>query len=163
MVISRKTKGWPFFAAASGLVIFDQLTKYLIRQNLAEGEYITVIPHAFDLTLVYNKGIAFGLLQGIGVFLSPFALVVAFIAWLGYARSRPNQKLFKSAMVLLAAGAVGNLVDRLVDHGKVTDFVDIKIIHIFNVADACITMAAVLLIIHWAFDFRAEADSAPKV
>ncbi|MGI8924348.1 MAG: signal peptidase II [Fimbriimonadales bacterium] len=151
----------PFFIWFVALLIFDQLTKWLVRKNLAEGEFVTVIPYIFDLTLVYNRGIAFGLFQGAGVLLSPLAALVAVFAGIGYLRSKPQEKLFRVGMVLLAAGALGNLVDRVFGGGKVTDFIDIKIIHVFNVADACITIAATLLIIHWVLELRNQ--SSPRV
>jgi signal peptidase II len=149
----QRTSG--FFMWALGLLVLDQTSKWLVRSNLVEGQAITVFPHALDVTLVYNRGIAFGLLQGAGVFLAPLAALVAIFAWFGYARSSPKDRLFRAGMTLLAAGAVGNLIDRLFNGGKVTDFVDIKIIHVFNVADACITVSAAMLILHWLLPERA--------
>jgi signal peptidase II len=136
------------------LVALDQVTKAFVRANLVEGQSVTVIPGIFDLTLVYNRGVAFGLLQGLGVFLTPLAALVAILAGLGFARSASREKTFRFAMILLAAGAIGNLVDRLFLGGKVTDFIDTKIIHVFNVADACITIAALALVLHWILDAR---------
>lgn len=148
----------PFFIWSVTLLIFDQVTKWLVRQNLAEGEFVTVIPHIFDLTLVYNRGIAFGLFQGAGVLLSPLAALITVFAGIGYLRSKPQETLFRAGMVLLASGAVGNLIDRIIDGGKVTDFIDIRVIHVFNVADACITVAAILLIIHWVLELRSQSS-----
>lgn len=133
----------------TGLLVFDQVTKWLVRENLVEGQSVTVIPSVFDITLVYNRGIAFGLLQGAGILLAPLAIIVAIAAAVGYARSADKERWFRLGMVLLAAGAIGNLIDRVFLGGRVTDFVDIKIIHVFNVADACITVAATILIVHW--------------
>lgn len=136
------------------LLILDQLTKWWVRTHLSEGQFVTVIPSAFDMTLVYNRGIAFGFMPGAGVWLTPLAALVAILAAFGYVRSATHEKLFRASMVLLAAGALGNLIDRLFNGGKVTDFIDIKIIHVFNVADACITLAAALLIIHWLSEIK---------
>lgn len=145
---------WSFALWMSVLVALDQITKWLVRANLVEHQQVTVIPGVFDLNLVYNEGIAFGLLQGAGLWLAPLAALVAIVAAAAHFRSSPKEKLFRLAMILLAAGAIGNLIDRLFRGGRVTDFIDIKIIHVFNVADACITVAAVLLALHWLFQPR---------
>ena len=154
-------KKWRFVAWVVALVALDQIAKWLVRVNLAEGQAVTVIPGALDITLVYNRGIAFGKLQGFGVWLTPLAALVAGMAWLGYVKSSPWEKMFRCSMTLLAAGALGNLIDRALNGGKVTDFMDTKIIHVFNVADACITVAAALLLLHWVFAGKRERQAAP--
>ncbi len=152
------TKTKPNFAAfvivVTLLLLLDQITKWWIRGHVDQQTSITVIPRVFDITHVPNDGIAFGFLPGKGVWLTPLAALVAVLAGAGYLRSAPGERLFRAAMVLLAAGALGNLIDRLFNGGKVTDFIDIKIIHVFNIADACITLAAALLIVHWLSEIK---------
>jgi len=62
-------------------------------------------------------------------------------------------------MLLVTAGALGNFTDRIFHEGRVTDFIDIKIIHVFNLADFYITLAVTLLIIHWIFVARHDLAS----
>lgn len=145
-----------FLIIAAFLVAADQISKYLARVYLNEGESLTVIPRAFDITLVYNRGIAFGFLPGAGIWLSPLALIVAILAAIGYKKAPRKERVFRAAMILLGAGALGNFADRVFNGGKVTDILDIKIIHVFNIADACITVAAVLLVVHWLFEIKKE-------
>jgi signal peptidase II len=140
---------WQFLFWFLLIIGIDQLTKWFFRSNLSEGEYWHVIPGILEFTLVYNQGIAFGLMQGAGIWLSPLAILVAIVTYFAFIRSQKDERLFRVGMVLLASGAIGNLIDRLTNDGKVTDFVDMKFIHVFNVADACITVAAAMIVVQW--------------
>jgi signal peptidase II len=153
-----------FLAWTSSLILLDQLTKWMARSFLYENETWALIPGRVEFTLVYNKGIAFGLFQGAGVYLTPLAVLVAIAAAWIYTRSRPPDKVLRVGMVLIAAGALGNFVDRIAFGGRVTDFIDLKFIHVFNIADACITIAAVLLIFHWSRDPKPveSVEDAPQ-
>ena len=59
------------------LLAADQAIKFWARHALTERGSLTVIPNVFDLTLTYNKGVAFGLFQGAGVLLAPVAVAIA--------------------------------------------------------------------------------------
>lgn len=138
-----------FAFAVFGLGI-DQIVKELVRQNFVEHQSHPVIPNVFELTLTYNRGIAFGQFQGFGVSLAPVAVLIA-----GYGCyqvfKHPTQSPWPSiAWGLLSAGALGNLVDRLVFQ-QVTDMFWIRAIDfpVFNVADICITVAASMMILGW--------------
>ncbi len=147
------------------LVALDQGVKAWSRAKAdgVEGYVFNALwPGIFELKLAYNRGIAFGMFQGGGVFFAPVALIIAgAAAW--YAMKTPtNQKLAHFTLGMLAAGAIGNLIDRIW-LGKVTDMFWFRLINfpVFNVADACITVSAVLLAI---LSIRAEAveKSQPK-
>lgn len=106
-------------------------------------------PGTFELKLVYNEGIAFGMAQGAGMWLTPIAVAMAAgAAWYTY-KHREDPLLTPVTMGLLASGAIGNLIDRLW-MGKVTDMFWIRAINfpVFNVADICITAAGACLL--WA-------------
>jgi signal peptidase II len=110
-------------------------------------------PGVFEVTLTYNEGIAFGLFKGMAIMMTPIAVAIAGGAgW--YSLRHPQEGyLTHVAMGLLASGALGNLYDRLV-HKQVTDMFWFRAIDfpVFNVADACITVATILLIITWWSD-----------
>lgn len=137
-----------FFVAVLALAL-DQATKVWARLAAegAEGRSLAVLwPGVFELKLVYNEGIAFGMFQGAGVWLAPIAIVIAGGAtW--YSLRHPHEpRATHVTMALLCAGAIGNLIDRLV-LGRVTDMFWIRAIDfpVFNVADVCITAAGVML------------------
>jgi len=133
-----------------GVVVVDQLVKAWARAAAEglEGRIIhRLIPGVFELKLVYNKGIAFGMAQGGGVFLTPIAVLVMVAAlWMTLTKAKET-RLFHVTMVALAAGALGNLIDRL-RFGQVTDMFYIRLIDfpVFNVADVSITLAGCLLV-----------------
>ncbi|MCH7905007.1 MAG: signal peptidase II [Armatimonadetes bacterium] len=138
-----------FFGLSLTMLALDQFLKFWVRVAADEtaGRSVAVLwPEVFELKLVYNEGIAFGMLQGIGLWLAPIALIIA--GWAGYfSLKNPNEpRVAHITMALLAAGAIGNLIDRLA-LGKVTDMFWIRAINfpVFNVADACITVAGVLM------------------
>lgn len=157
-----------FWGVAIPLLIVDQLVKAWIRDTIPPHGSIRGLPWpgVFEITLTFNEGIAFGLFQGAGVLLAPVAVAIALAAgW--YSHRHPEEgSISHVAMGLLAAGAIGNLYDRLV-HGRVTDMFYIRAIRfpVFNVADACITVATGLLIYTWWRDAvlrsRAEQDQKP--
>lgn len=134
------------------LLLADQVTKAIVRATLVEGQTHALWPGKVEFTLVYNEGIAFGLFPGVGIYLAPLAVIVAIVGAFAYVRAQSQDRLFRTGMVLMSAGALGNFVDRVFLRGKVTDFIDLKFIHVFNIADACITTAAALLFVHWMVD-----------
>lgn len=141
-----------FLILGIGFLVLDQLVKYWVRQSIPPGGSIhgLPMPGIFEITLQHNKGIAFGFFQGKGKLLSPIAVVIAAgTAW--YSFKNPKEPwLTHISMGLLAAGALGNLLDRIVAE-KVTDMFWIRKINfpVFNVADSCITVATILLIYSW--------------
>jgi signal peptidase II len=133
------------FALAAAVVGLDQLTKALVASSLHEGESIRLIGSVLRLTHVRNSGAAFGLLRGFGGLLA-LAALVGVIAFISVVVRRPPL-LTGVAASLVAAGALGNLVDRIF-RGTVVDFVDFRYWPAFNVADSAITIGALLLL--WA-------------
>ena len=135
------------------VIVVDQLTKVAMVRLVAYGDRIELIRGFFDLTLVFNKGAAFSFLSSssgwqrwlfIGIGLAAAIFIVFMLA------RHASQRLFCAALALIAGGALGNVVDRIV-HGHVVDF--LLFYHrtwsfpAFNVADSAITVGAVLLIL----------------
>lgn len=138
----------PFFAVAGAVVVVDQLTKAWIRSILAPGEATAVLGDWLRLVHSQNNGGIFGLLRGQAL---PFAIVsLGVIAIIVAYHGRSGRGLFLTlALGFLLGGAIGNLLDRL-RYGSVLDFVDAGIgglrWYTFNVADASISLAIVLLL-----------------
>lgn len=150
---------------AGGVILFDQAVKFYMLGPLAfspEGcrhtgvgcGYIDVSP-IFDLQMVWNQGISFGLLQADsevarwGLTLMQAAIAGAMFWWLRTA----SGKLTATALGLIIGGAIGNIIDR-VRFGAVADFFNFRELFfpwVFNVADAAITCGAVLLAVDFIF------------
>lgn len=141
---------------AALVLILDQLTKWLARDNLWEPPIRVEVFGFLDFVPVENRGISFGLLQsegGLGVWLiSAFALVVS--AGLGIWLYRTRRKWPALALGLIIGGALGNVIDRL-RLGWVIDFIDFHVNTwhwpAFNIADAAITVGVGMLLIDGLF------------
>jgi signal peptidase II len=137
------------------VVVLDQITKALVRSNLSVGDSRNVIPGFLDLAHVQNTGAAFGMLNNVDFAYKPLVMVaiaaVALLAIAAYATQLGfNDRLARLGLALILGGAFGNLIDRAYA-GHVVDFVDVYWgdIHFwaFNVADAAITVGAILVIL----------------
>lgn len=151
-----------FLGTAAALLATDQGVKYWIRGNLRIGQSIgSPLPGFFEITHTENHGIAFGMFQGGGVFFAPVAILMA-IALAVWSYRKPNEPWhFHLAIGLLASGALGNLYDR-VRYGKVTDMFWFRAIDfpVFNVADACITVGAAIMIVLSLFERKQSPQAA---
>ncbi|MEX0787733.1 MAG: signal peptidase II [Anaerolineales bacterium] len=154
---------------ASGmLVAVDQWTKYLVRTRLEFGEVWAPIPALGEwLRIVHwnNTGAAFGLFPSGGLVFTLIALVVSGAILYYYPRLPAGQAPLRIALALQLGGAIGNLIDRLIQ-GTVTDFVAVATFPVFNVADASISVGvAVLAAAIWLEERRARhaepADPVP--
>lgn len=137
------------------IVVLDQITKALVRANLPLGDSRTIIPGFLDLAHVQNTGAAFGMLNNVEFQYKPIVMVmiaaVALLAIAAYGTQLGfNDRLARAGLALILGGAFGNLIDRAYA-GHVVDFVDVywRDIHFwaFNVADAAITVGAILVIL----------------
>ena len=153
----RSAWGWGqanlvrWLALSGCILVVDQVTKFLIADNLYLHEVVPITPF-FNLVLVYNPGAAFSFLADAAGWQTGFFIAIALGAsvWILYLlRKHPNEPLFCFALSLVLAGAVGNVIDR-VQFGAVLDFLDFHAFGwhwpAFNVADAAISCGAALLI-----------------
>lgn len=160
----------PWLAAVL-VVIADRTTKMMVLSRIEPGGWVEVLP-GFALTHVHNRGIAFSLFAGGGpltrvlLHLVIFTSVVIIAAMV--VRHGHHSRIGGLAFGLILGGAVGNLIDRVL-YGYVVDFV-----HVwaklggrtwswpdFNIADASITIGAVLLIANELRTHESERDDAP--
>ena len=144
------------------LVVCDQLTKLLVLRRIGLHESVTVIPGLLNLTHVRNTGAAFGMLNAHDFAYKPVIVaalaILALVGILWYARRFAGDAWpARYGFVLIVAGAVGNLIDR-VTLGYVVDFVDVYAgtwhFWAFNVADAAITVGAILFVADTLFSRR---------
>ncbi len=138
----------------------DQVTKYAALTHLTPGQPREIIGSLLRFTLIFNPGAAFSLGSNATVALSIFA-ILALLACLVIGLPRVHTMSHGLALGLLMAGIAGNLHDRLFHEpspfrGEVIDFFQLPNFAIFNVADICITSAAVLVIFLAFFDGRRE-------
>ena len=132
----------PFIIAAL-VVIIDQVTKAIAVTNLTSAGSIPAIGTIVSFTLVKNTGAAFGLFRyQTTVFVAISVIAIAFTIFY-LVKKKPSLYL---PFALILGGAIGNLIDRL-RFGHVVDFIDLHFWPVFNVADSCITVGAVLLFV----------------
>ena len=132
------------------LVALDQATKHVVRASFALHESRPVIPGFFSLTYVQNRGAAWGILSGWGFLLVALAVVMLVVLARYRAKIFGDGLLGRIAFILLAAGIIGNLIDRAV-LGYVVDFLDFfagqSHFPAFNVADSCICVGVGLYMV----------------
>ena len=146
----------PLELATVGIIVLaDQITKALVRANVPLGDSVTVIPGFMNLAHVQNTGAAFGMLNQVDFPYKPLVMVliaaVALLAIAAYGTQLGfSDRLARAGLALILGGAFGNLIDRAYA-GHVVDFVDVywRDVHFwaFNVADAAISVGAVLVIL----------------
>ena len=127
------------------LAVIDQVIKYFVLHDLAPVGQVSVIDGLFSLVYVENRGIAFGMFQGMFWIFSllTVALIGVFIYMI--VKKTFTGKLFYIASALIIGGGIGNLIDR-VFRGFVIDYLSISFFPpVCNFADYCVTIGAVLL------------------
>ncbi|MBI3322118.1 MAG: signal peptidase II [Candidatus Omnitrophica bacterium] len=133
---------------AGVVLLADQVSKAAAVRFLSSVPTLPVVSGIFHLTLIENTGVAFGLFRGQGLAVTLATLAV--LAGLGWSALRSHQPPGRGMVLglgLILGGALGNLVDR-VRLGAVIDFFDFRVWPVFNVADSCITVGALLVAIH---------------
>jgi signal peptidase II len=142
--LRRLARDVPFFLIAATVLGLDQLTKSIVRRELAIGESWPSDDWLVKITHVTNSGAAFGILQGQGAFLTVTAIVAIGAIFFYYAFPPLESGLLRLALGLQLGGAVGNLLDR-VRFGHVTDFFHFPHYPAFNIADSSIVVGLVVI------------------
>ena len=157
------------------LVFIDQWAKWrALLQLKPRQQPLVAIPHILDLTYLENKGAAWGMLQNQQWLFVIIAAVLMVFAAVYYVHLPIEKKYMplRVLIVLLASGAVGNMIDRIT-HGFVIDFFEFSFISfpVFNVADVYVTVSVALLAVlilfvykeeDWMLDFNREKDKTHK-
>lgn len=143
------------------MIAIDQAVKYwsVAVLSVAPNHSIPVIQDVFHLTYVENRGAAFSILQDkVWLFV---ILTLLFLGCMLYAikRNLVRTTLGRWSLVILAGGALGNLIDRVLRH-YVVDMFDFRLIGfpVFNVADIFVCVGGAMLAYYWLF----QHDKAAK-
>ncbi len=128
---------------AGAVILVDQVTKSWAQGALRSGPITIIGPLRLDL--IYNSGFAFSLGAGHPLAVGIVSIVIA--VGLGIFALRARALLTQVAASLVVGGALSNLCDRVFrdNHGAVIDFISLPFWPVFNLADASITVGALLL------------------
>ena len=154
-----------YFIAAALLVAVDQITKYMALTRLKPVGNVTFIEGFMDFTFVENRGAAFGIFSGkTWLLLAVSILICAVLIWAvikmpitkEYGKLRPT-------LVLILAGAAGNIIDRAV-RGYVIDFFEFTFIKwpVFNMADIYVVVGTVIMAVIILFFMKDDKENAEK-
>jgi signal peptidase II len=128
--------------------VLDRVTKSIVSAAVPYGTEVSAIDHVVSITNVRNSGAAFGFAPaGAGLFL--VASVAVAIGLLIYVARNPGSTWNDAALGLILGGTVGNGYDRIV-YGTVTDFINVHVWPVFNVADSAISIGVVALLAGYA-------------
>lgn len=129
------------------LIVVDQLTKYIVVQNIGPSDVSVVIPGFFDIIYRENRGAAWSFLADAdwGIYILKFASLIAAILFC-YILTKTKHQWLRAAMVLMIAGTIGNGIDRWV-LGYVVDFLSFTfgnyVFPTFNVADSVLVIGTI--------------------
>jgi signal peptidase II len=138
------------------LVCLDIFSKVIANNSLLFGQSVDTAFPFIELLLIFNSGIAFGIFDNKGELASNLLLILTilitlYLLWMIINETKDRNKI---ALSFITGGAIGNVLDRIND-GSVTDFLHLKIynysLFVFNLADAFITIGAILIIY---FEFK---------
>ena len=135
------------------LIVADQLTKLWATSSLQDVTSKDFIPGLIDFRYVENRGAAFGMLQNHRwVFIIPTVIIVLVCLYILLFKNIKNF-LFNTAIVLIIAGGIGNLIDRIY-FGYVIDFINFTFVdfYVFNIADCCVVVSVCLLVLYSLLD-----------
>ena len=142
---ARRRTHTRFIALASLVIIFDQITKVILRETLELGDR-EWLAEFFAFSHIANDGGAFGFFGGQNTILAASAVVAIGVVAIYYFFPPLDHWLIRSGLALILGGAIGNLLDRIYQ-GHVTDFIDFIHFPAFNVADAAINVGVAAIVI----------------
>ena len=183
LIMERKFPTYSIGIIIVVVLILDQVTKYLIKVNMQLGQSFPVFGDFFRITYVENPGMAFGVRIENPVIFIGLSLFAAGLVFYYLFRLRKDGWILQIALSLIAAGAIGNIVDRII-YGKVIDFLDVDFFdvslpafkllfinfpgyyltrwYVFNVADSAVTVGMTFIIIYIFFYGDPLKNSQPE-
>ncbi|MDT2045721.1 signal peptidase II [Priestia aryabhattai] len=154
-----------YYMIALAIIIFDQLTKWIVVKEMELGESIPVVENFLYITSHRNRGAAWGILEGQMWFFYAITVVVV-IGLIVYIRKiNKADKWLGVALGLMLGGAIGNFIDR-VFRQEVVDFVNTYIFTydfpIFNVADSALVVGVGIMFILTLFEGKQKKESTKE-
>ena len=158
-LVANGSRAFVWYVLALVIVIIDQWTKWLAETKLTFHDPVPVIEPFLNWTLAYNYGAAFSFLADAGGwqkwFFSGLALLMSLFLIIYLIKAPRKATLLSFGLALVLGGAVGNLIDRLLN-GHVIDFIhvhyaDVWHYPIFNIADIGISIGVLLIVIDMLF------------
>ncbi|MGN0630088.1 MAG: signal peptidase II [Ruminococcus sp.] len=143
--------------AAAVLVLIDQIIKLWAVGSLQDKGSIPFLHFGdleiLDLTYLENSGAVFGSFAGMRALLIGITTVMLIACFWGIIRYGKTSKLLNISLVLVLAGGIGNLIDRIFRGGLVVDYIEVKLFDfaIFNFADCCVVIGVCLFILYILF------------
>lgn len=137
------------------LVALDQLVKYLVVQNIPLYTHVPFLPYVLDLTYVQNTGAAFSFLSEHTWLLTLISAVMSVVLTLAVWKKFFSHPFGRTALTLVLAGAVGNLIDRAL-LGYVVDMFNVLFMDfaVFNVADICVVVGGFAAAAYYLFFYE---------
>lgn len=145
------------------MVVVDQLVKYWAITMLAPMGSIMLVPGILRLTYVENRGAAFSILENQIWLFVVLALVIlcaiVYVLYMGWIQTMTG----KLALLIIAAGAIGNMIDRVIHH-YVVDMIEVTFIHfpVFNIADMYVCVGVALFAIYYLFIHKDAEETEHK-
>lgn len=133
------------------LTIADQLIKWAITSNFKPGEALTLIPGLLEFRYIRNTGAAFGMLQDNSLFFAAVTIIMSIVIIVMMIKYKDHNFLSYASGIMIVAGGLGNLIDRVVLH-YVVDFIHVMFFdYIFNFADCLVVVGTAFFAIHVLF------------
>ena len=139
----------------------DQFIKMLVITNLKPIGTVDFIPHLLEFSYVENFGVAFGFLSGLSWLIIALTVIVLIGLLVFVLRYKHHTFLSYTACVLIAAGGIGNVIDRIA-FGYVVDYIHVLFFpYVFNFADCCVVIGAILFAVWYLFikDKKEQGDA----
>lgn len=149
------------YLTALAIILIDQASKFAVMNRLPFGSSVPALDGIVYLTVVSNRGGAFGLFQSWAGMLTMITIAVCAAIIVLVRRKVALPPFAGIALALQLGGAVGNLIDRVRFH-YVVDFIDLRVWPVFNVADSAITIGIVLIAYYLIFLERGRAPAKSK-
>lgn len=149
-------------AAIILLTAADQITKLLTIKLIKPQGNIEILKNFLDFSYVENRGAAFGIMQNSRwIFIAITLIVSAGIVYILFFKKNES-RIFKTSLILILSGALGNLIDRIF-RGYVVDMIEVTFINypVFNFADCCVVIGAILFCIYILFVYK-ETEKGNK-
>lgn len=182
MGYSNKFKMILISSIVAGIVILDQLTKFIVKNLMELYDSISVLGDFFRFTYIENPGMAFGIQMQNKLLFTILSVVAALIV-VFYLFHLRNEKIHVIvSLSLILGGAIGNLIDRFA-YGRVVDFLDFEFFDlnlpsfslffydfpgyqmtrwpVFNIADSAVTIG--MIIITWMILFEKSTKQTPEI